>query len=105
MKEIIGKILREEETNRKKIEDARKQAEDAIAKARDKYQDIVDRAIHEAKQEALARRQDAEKEFLLQKEKILAELKAKLDDLEKEKSRAVSGAASQVFSQLTDIKG
>jgi len=82
---------------------ARKQAEDAIAKAQKKCEEIVDRATQEAKQEGLERRQAAEKEFLNQKEKILVELKAKLSELEKEKSRAVPEAAGRIFSQLTNI--
>ncbi|MDD5347583.1 MAG: ATP synthase F0 subunit B [Candidatus Omnitrophica bacterium] len=103
MKEIVDKILREEEEARKRIEAARKQSQEALRAANDQAQFLVEKAVADAQAEAEARKQEAQRQFAAEKEKALKETQDGVASRRDEKARDIPALAHKFFLSITHI--
>jgi vacuolar-type H+-ATPase subunit H len=104
MKETVDRILKQEEEARQKIEGARKESQDLVRKAQQESAGLIEKSIAGSQEAAQARKEEADKGFILEKEK---ELKATLDDvsvkrLEKEKD--ITALSRKIFQEIIQIK-
>jgi vacuolar-type H+-ATPase subunit H len=104
MKETVDKILKQEEEARHKIEHARQESQDLVRKAQKEADSLVQDALTSSRGVIQARKEEADKGFIREKEKelktTLAEISAKR--LVKEKDIAVLG--QKVFQKIIEIK-
>lgn len=105
MKETVDKILKQEEESRKRIEQSRQESQVLIRKARDEADSLIEQALISSQKAAQARKEEAIKGFLLEKEK---ELKLTLDKISAkrlEKEKDIAGLSQKVFLRMIQIKG
>lgn len=105
MREIVEEILKEEEQARQRVEKARKDAENIILAARKDTNDFLDKAALELAELVRQRKEEAEKNFLREKEIALARTREESVTLRKEKEKTLTAISHRVFSRLIDIKG
>jgi vacuolar-type H+-ATPase subunit H len=104
MKEIVDKILRQEEEARQKIERARQEAQDLTRKAQKEADSLIEDALTSSRGVVQARREEADKGFILEKEK---ELKATLEDISAKrimKEKDIPALSQKVFQRIIQIK-
>ncbi|MFA4992090.1 MAG: hypothetical protein WC569_05890 [Candidatus Omnitrophota bacterium] len=105
MKEIVDRILKEEQAASRAIEKAKKDAEDIVARARKEAEESVRKTTIDAQDSARCKKTEAEKVFLSEKEKILGQVRAELVSMRQEKEKDIPGISGKVFSQIIDIGG
>ena len=105
MKETVDKILKQEEESRKRIEQSRQESQDLIRKAQEQADNLIEQSFLSSQEAAQARKEEATKRFLLEKEK---ELKLTLDKVSAkrlEKEKDIAGLSQKVFLRMIEIKG
>jgi len=105
MKETVDKILKQEEESRKRIEQSRQEFQDLIRKAQEQADNLIEQSFLSSQEAAQARKEEATKRFLLEKEK---ELKLTLDKVSAkrlEKEKDIAGLSQKVFLRMIEIKG
>jgi vacuolar-type H+-ATPase subunit H len=104
MKAVIDKILKEEEQARKNIDSARAKAtemiDEANKEAKKRSEDVLLGAANLAKQ----KKEQAEKEFLAEKNKLIQRTKEEAVALRQQKEKNVSEITEKVFSEIISIK-
>lgn len=104
MKETVDKILKQEEESRQRIEQARQESQDMIRKAQKEAASLIEDSFSSSHNLAQARKEEADKEFHLEKEK---ELKTTLDNISAqrlEKEKDITRLSQKVFQRITQIK-
>jgi len=100
MKDIVDRILKEEEQTRKRVEKVKQEAADILANARKESQDIVEQAVSQAKLMVQKKREESEKGFLSEKETILKEAREKASGLRKSRENDIPNIARTVFDRI-----
>ncbi len=104
MKETVDKILKQEEESRKRIEQARQESQDLIRKAQDESAGLIENVLTSSHGVAQARKEEADKGFILEKEK---ELKLALDKISAkrlEKEKDITQLSRKIFLEIIQIK-
>lgn len=104
MKEIVSRILREEEDVRELLKKAEAQAADFIARARKQGTAIIDNLAAEMKIVVDQNREQAAKKFQAEKEQNIAETRNAAFELREKRLRDIPQLAQRIFSQVTEIK-
>lgn len=102
MKEIITKILQEEEVTRTQVERARAEAAETVARARGRGAAMVEAALAEAKAEAQKRREEAMRVFIEEKGKIITETKRQAAEARGKREQDIPRMARQIFSRVIE---
>jgi len=103
MKEVVDKILKEEEQARKLIEKTRLEVQDIISNAQKDSQDIVEQDIIQLNALIEGKRKDLEKEFISEKEKILRETQEELSAKRESRNKDIPGITQKIFSRIIKI--
>ena len=105
MREIVDRILQEEQSARSRVERAQDQSRNIILKAREEALFLIQNAVNKAKDLAQNNKEEAELSFLAEKEKILKEAKdgAALSRSRREKD--IPKISGDIFSKIINIKG
>jgi vacuolar-type H+-ATPase subunit H len=104
MKETVDKILKQEEEARQNIEKARQESQDLTRKAQKEADSLIEDALTSSQEAVQARKEEAEKGFILEKEK---ELKATLDNISAKrlvKEKDIALLSQKVFQGIIQIK-
>ncbi len=104
MKETVDKILKQEDQARQRIEQARQESQDLIRKAQKEAASLIEDSFSNSHNLAQARKEEADRGFILEKEK---ELKTALDNISAkrlEKEKDITQLSQKVFQRITQIK-
>jgi F0F1-type ATP synthase membrane subunit b/b' len=104
MKDVIERILKEEDAARKRIEEAEVQAEEMVAKAGKEASLFTDDMIAKAADYARRKKDEYEHQFLGEKDRILQRIKQEAASLRKNKEKNIEPIAKRVFSQIITIQ-
>ncbi|MGE5197369.1 MAG: hypothetical protein ACM3IL_02570 [Deltaproteobacteria bacterium] len=104
MKEAVEKVLREEELARRKVEQARAEAESIIAGARKNATDILEETAAATKDLAEKKTDESLKQFLSEKEEILSATKEQNAALRKAREKDVTDISRALFMQIINIE-
>jgi len=104
MKEIVNEILKEEETARKVIEKTKFEAEEIVTDAKNEVKAYLEKAEAELKRFLTQKQETAEKQFLLEKGKILKETEEESIRLRKSWEKDIPAIAKNLFSQVISKK-
>jgi len=105
MREIVDRILQEEQSARSRVERAQNQSRDIVLKAKEEASSLIQDAVNKAEDLAQNNKKEAEKSFLAEKDRILKEAKdgAALSRSRREKD--IVKKAVNIFSKIITIKG
>lgn len=105
MREIVDRILQEEQAARSKVEQAQNQSQDIVFKAKEEAKSVLQAAVNKAEDLARHNKEDAEKSFLAEKDRILKEAKdtAALSMSRREKD--IAKIAGDFFLKIITVKG
>lgn len=103
MKDIVEKILKEEETASKLVEKSRLEAENIIFKAKKEAMDLINDITLKAKEEAQKKKIDTDRECISKKAKVLQEIKMDLSSLREKRERNIPELARKIFYQIIKI--
>ena len=105
MREIVDRILQEEQSARSRVERAQNQSQDIILKAKEEASSLTQDTVNKAKDLAQNNKEEAEMSFLAEKERVLKEAK---DDAALSRSRRekdIPKISGDIFSKIITIKG
>lgn len=100
MKEIVNEILKEEDAARKIIEKAKAEAESIITNARNEAKQYLETAHSDLKIFLAQKLENAEKELLAEKEKIIKKTEEENVNLRKSRGKDIPAIAKEIFSQV-----
>ena len=104
MKDVIEKILREEERASKILQDAKEESERIAREVRKEKESIVTQAIADADDFSHKQKESSEKRFISEKEKTLQEAKKETSAIREKKDKDISEISKKVFYQIIAIK-
>ena len=104
MKETVDKILKQEEESRKRIEQARQESQDLIRKAQDESAGLIENALTSSHGIAQARKEEADKGFILEKEKELKLTRDNISVKRFEKEKDITCLSQKIFQRIIQIK-
>ena len=105
MREIVDRILQEEQSARDRYERAQDQSRDIVLKAKEEANSLVQDAVNKAMDLAQNNKREAEKNFLLEKDKIIKEAE---DNAALSRSRGekdIVKKAEDIFLKIITTKG
>lgn len=105
MREIVDRILQEEQSARSRVERAQNQSQDIVLKAKEEANSLIQDAVDKAEDLAQSNKEEAEKSFLIEKDRALKETK---DGAALSRSRGEKDLvkiARDIFSKIIAIKG
>ncbi|MFA5255700.1 MAG: hypothetical protein WC419_03270 [Candidatus Omnitrophota bacterium] len=105
MREIVDRILQEEQSARSRLECAQNQSQEIILKAKEESASLIQDAIDKARDLAKNNREESEKGFLLEKERILVEAKENAALSRSRKEKDIVQTAKDIFLKIITIKG
>ena len=105
MREIVDRILQEEQSARSRVERAQNQSQDIVLKAKEEANLLIQDAVNKAKDLAQNKKEEAEKIFLVEKDRILKEAKDGATLLRSRREKDIPGIAEGIFSKIITIKG
>ncbi|MDD5173308.1 MAG: hypothetical protein PHV48_00560 [Candidatus Omnitrophica bacterium] len=105
MREIVDRILQEEQSARSRLECAQNQSQEIILKAKEEAASLIQDAIDKARDLAKNNREESEKGFLLEKERILVEAKENAALSRSRKEKDIVQTAKDIFLKIITIKG
>jgi vacuolar-type H+-ATPase subunit H len=97
MKEMVERILKEEEAVRRQVDEANLEAKRMIAAAKFEAETILSEALAAAQEAGRQKIERAEKDFLAQKEEILIEAKKEAQRLSAASQDKAAAIAGEVF--------
>ena len=105
MREIVDRILQEEQSARSRVERAQNQSQDIVLKAKEEASSLIQNALNKARDLAQNNKEEAQTSFLVEKDRILKEAKdgAALSRSRREKD--IVKKAEDIFSKIITIKG
>jgi vacuolar-type H+-ATPase subunit H len=104
MKETVDRILKEEESARTRIENAQFEADSIILKAREESKSLTEDMIYKASSRADLKKEEEERRFLSEKERILKEAREDAAIMRKEKEGDIPRIAEEIFLDITNTK-
>ena len=105
MREMIDRILQEEQSARSQVERAQKEAQGIILKAKETSGILVQDAINKARDLAESRKKEAEVNYLAQKEKVLTQAKDDIALSRGSREKDIPEIARKIFSKIITVKG
>jgi len=104
MKDVVEKILKEEERAGKILQDAKEEADRILKDSKKQKEAVINQAVTEA-DDFSRKQQEASREiFMSEKEKILEEAKKETLAIRERKDKDISEISKKVFSQIITIK-
>jgi len=103
MKEIVDEVLQEEENARRLVEQAKNHAQEALLKAKNEAQEFRNQKMLELKDSIRREKEQAERSFIAEKEKILQEARDAGACLRTKKEKDIPEIAKNIFSQIIAI--
>ena len=104
MKDVVEKILREEERASKIFQSAKEEADRIVKEAKKEKEDIISRAISQAEDSGHKEKQDSEKRFMSEKEKALRDVKTETLAIREKNDKDISEISKKVFSRIMTIE-
>ena len=104
MKDVVEKILKEEEKASKILQDAKEAADCIVKDAKKEKENIIDKAIKEADDFCHKEKEAAEKRFMTEKENTLKEVGIETLAIRERKNKDISQISKNVFSRIITIK-
>jgi hypothetical protein len=105
MREIVDRILQEEQSARSSIERAQNQSQEIILKAKEEAISLIQNAVNKAKDRSKGHKEESEKTFLAEKEKMLSAAKENAALSRSRAQKDMAKRAGEIFSQIITIKG
>jgi len=102
MKEIVDRILREEEFARKKIENADKEGRAMVSQAAEESRKIIKDAVARAGLSAQEKKEQAHKAFIAEKEKALGQTREQISGKIEARSGDIPAIAGKLFSRIVE---
>jgi len=100
MKEIIDRILNEEESARTKIEGSHSQAQALILKTKEEAESLIKEAVDSANGLARGKTEESEKAFLAEKENIIKETKAAVESVREARNKDIPKIVNEIFLKI-----
>ncbi|HTY45874.1 MAG TPA: hypothetical protein VMD52_07795 [Patescibacteria group bacterium] len=104
MKEIVDKILQEEEETRKKIKAVEQENSQMLERVKKQAQDDTEAAIRQTRLSIQQTQEESEAAFLSEKETLLTEARQKTAALRQAREKDIDRIADEVFSRIIEIK-
>ncbi len=104
MKEIVNKILQEEEQTRKKIQAVEQDAGQMLVQAKKEAQEVIANTLRQTKLSVKQQHEESEAAFLAEKDALLAEAREKTAALRQAREKDMDGIAVKVFTKIIEIK-
>ncbi len=104
MKAIIDKIIKEEEQARQNIDSAKAKATEIINEANKEAKRRSEEIISSADSIAKDKKQQTEKTFVEEKNKIIEKTKEEAIKLRQQKEKNMSDIADKVFAEIISVK-
>jgi vacuolar-type H+-ATPase subunit H len=104
MKEIVDRILKEEDEARRKIEQARQLGQSLVVKAQSDHQKIIEEVVAKVNQQVAEKTAQSREEFISQKEKALRQLQEQLDSQMQAKDKLIPTFAEKIFFRIIAIE-
>jgi vacuolar-type H+-ATPase subunit H len=105
MKEIIEKVLKEEEQARNSIEKAKAQADSIIAKSRKDAALIIEETVAQTKGLSAKKIEESQKQFLTEKENALKAAQEQSTALREAREKDTARISHAIFLELINIEG
>lgn len=105
MREIVDRILQEEQAARSRVERAQNQSQEIILKAKEEANLLIQEAVNKAGSLANKNKTQAEKNFLAEKEMIIKEAKDGAAQARSRREKDIAGIAKDIFVKIITIKG
>ena len=105
MRQIVDRILQEEQSARSRVERAQNQSHDIVLKAKEEAVSLIQDAVNKAKYMAQSKKEDAEKSSLIEKDKMLKEAKDGASLSRSQREKDIPKIAGDIFSKIITIKG
>lgn len=104
MKDIVEKILKEEEKASKIVQGAKEDADHMVREAKKEKEDIVNQAILQAEASAQKQKEEAEKSFISEKESVLKEARRATLAIREKKEKEIQETSRKVFSRVITVR-
>lgn len=104
MREIVDRILQEERSASSRVELAKNQSRDIILKAKEAAASLIQDAVNKAENLAQSRKEEAEKNFLVEKDRILSEAKDGAALSRSRRDKDIVKKAEDIFLKIINIK-
>ncbi len=105
MREIVDRILQEEQSARSRLERAQNQSQDIVLKAKEEALFLTQDAVNKARDLAQKNKEEAQKSFLAEKENLLNEAKESAALSRSRREKDIVKIAGGIFSKIITIKG
>ncbi|MCX5667599.1 MAG: hypothetical protein NTY34_04725 [Candidatus Omnitrophica bacterium] len=105
MREIVDRILQEEQSARSRVERAQNQSRDIILKAKEEAASLIQDAVDKAGDLAQNNKEEAQTSFLAEKEKIIKEAKDAAALSRSRREKDIAKKAGDIFLKIITIKG
>jgi vacuolar-type H+-ATPase subunit H len=105
MREIVDRILQEEQSARSRVERAQAQSQDIVLKAKEEANSLIKDAVNKAKELSRYNEEKAEKNFLAEKDRVLKEAKDGAALSRSRRDKDIAKIAAGIFSEIITIKG
>jgi len=105
MREIVDRILQEEQSARSRVDEAQNQARDIALKAKEEAGVLIQDAVNKAYDLAKSKEEETGKNFLVQKENIIKEVSLGIALSRKSREKDIPGIAGSIFLKIITIKG
>ena len=102
MKEVVDRILQEEELARKRIEKADSDGKLMVSRAGEEARRIVKEALTQADLASQAKKEQAAKAFALEKEKALKQASEQISGRIESKSKDIPAIAGKFFAGIIE---
>lgn len=105
MRQIVDRILQEEQSARSEVELAQNQSKDIVLKAKEEASSLIQEAVNKAEDLAGNKKEEARKDFLSEKDKILKEARDGAALSRNKRSEDIPKISGDIFSEIITIKG
>jgi vacuolar-type H+-ATPase subunit H len=105
MREIVDRILQEEQSARSRVERAQEQSQDIILKSKEEAKSLIQEAVDKAKDLAQSNGKEAQLSFLAEKDRILREAKENAALSRSRREKDIVKIARDIFLKIITIKG
>lgn len=100
MKQVIDRILKEEESARAKLDNAKIKAEDTILDAKKRAQVLMEEAVVSTSSFAKTKKEEFGKQFLSEREKTIKKAKEEISAVRTAKEKDIQKFADKIFSKV-----
>ena len=102
MKEIVDRILQEEELARKKIVKAESEGKSMVLQAAEESRKIIKDAVVQADLSSQAKKDQAYKAFMAEKEKSLSQIRDQISGKIEARSKDIPAIAGRLFARVIE---